>query len=76
MEVDAMDMAWSKDHIELFVIESGDSDFSPLDSKLKEKEKYVIGVGVKNSSSDLLSDNCEEFIFYEYQVRGVGSIAP
>ena len=71
MVVDAMDMAWSKDHIDLFVVASGDSDFSPLVSKLKENDKYVIGVGVKNSSSDLLIDNCDEFIFYEDLVRGI-----
>ncbi|HVT43544.1 MAG TPA: NYN domain-containing protein [Thermoanaerobaculia bacterium] len=69
MAVDAMDMAWSKEHIDLFVIASGDSDFSPLVSKLKENDKFVIGVGVKNSSSDLLIDNCDEFIFYEDLVR-------
>ncbi len=66
-----MDMSYSKEHIDLFVIASGDSDFSPLVSKLKENDKYVIGVGVKNSSSDLLIDNCDEFIFYEDLVRGV-----
>ena len=71
MAVDAMDMCWSKEHIDLFVIASGDSDFSPLVSKLKENDKYVIGCGVKNSSSDLLIDNCDEFIFYEDLVRGV-----
>src|SRR5215212_2299997 len=71
MAVDAMDMCWSKDHIDLFVIASGDSDFSPLVSKLKENDKYVIGCGVKNSSSNLLIDNCDEFIFYEDLVRGV-----
>src|SRR5688572_20843360 len=71
MAVDAMDMSWSKDHIALFVIASGDSDFSPLVSKLKENDKFVIGVGVKNSSSDLLIDNCDEFIFYEDLVRGL-----
>src|SRR5436853_6878029 len=71
MAVDAMDMCWSKEHIDLFVIASGDSDFSPLVSKLKENDKYVIGVGVKNSSSDLLIDNCDEFIFYEDLVRGI-----
>ncbi|HVR41805.1 MAG TPA: NYN domain-containing protein [Thermoanaerobaculia bacterium] len=71
MAVDAMDMSWSKEHIDLFVIASGDSDFSPLVSKLKENDKFVIGVGVKNSSSDLLIDNCDEFIFYEDLVRGV-----
>jgi hypothetical protein len=65
-----MDMAWSKDHINIFVVASGDSDFSPLVSKLKENDKHVIGVGVKNSSSDLLIDNCDEFIFYEDLVRG------
>ena len=74
MVVDAMDMAWSKDHIDLFVIASGDSDFSPLVSKLKENDKYVIGVGVKNSSSDLLIDNCDEFIFYEDLVRGTQKV--
>jgi uncharacterized LabA/DUF88 family protein len=71
MAVDAMDMCWSKEHIDSFVVASGDSDFSPLVSKLKENDKYVIGVGVKNSSSDLLIDNCDEFIFYEDLVRGV-----
>ena len=65
MAVDAMDMCWSKEHIDTFVVASGDSDFSPLVSKLKENDKYVIGVGVKNSSSDLLIDNCDEFIYYE-----------
>ena len=69
MVVDAMDMSWSKEHIDMFVIASGDSDFSPLVSKLKENDKYCIGVGVKNSSSDLLIDNCDEFIFYEDLVR-------
>ena len=64
MAVDAMDMCWSKDHIDVFVIASGDSDFSPLVSKLKENDKFVIGIGVKNSSSDLLIDNCDEWIFY------------
>lgn len=71
MAVDAMDMSWAKEHINLFVVASGDSDFSPLVSKLKENGKSVIGVGVKNSSSDLLIDNCDEFIFYEDLVRGV-----
>jgi uncharacterized LabA/DUF88 family protein len=70
MVVDAMDMSFSKEHINMFVVASGDSDFSPLVSKLKENDKYVIGVGVKNSSSDLLIDNCDEFIFYEDLVRG------
>ena len=71
MAVDAMDMCWSKEHIDTFVVASGDSDFSPLVSKLKENDKYVIGCGVKNSSSDLLIDNCDEFIFYEDLVRGM-----
>src|SRR5438128_8530468 len=74
MVVDAMDMAWAKEHIDLFVIASGDSDFSPLVSKLKENDKYLLGVGVKNSSSDLLIDNCDEFIFYEDLVRGTQKV--
>jgi len=65
MVVDAMEMAASKEHLDTFVILSGDSDFSPLVSKLKENDKHVIGVGVRNSSSKLLIDNCDEFIFYE-----------
>jgi uncharacterized protein (TIGR00288 family) len=76
MAVDAMDMSWAKEHIDLFVIASGDSDFSPLVSKLKENGKAVIGVGVKSSSSDLLIDNCDEFIFYEDLVRGVTKAPP
>ena len=67
--VDAMDLSWSKEHIDTFVIVSGDSDFSPLVSKLKENDKSVIGVGVKNSTSNLLIANCDEFIFYEDLVR-------
>ncbi|MBU8870365.1 MAG: NYN domain-containing protein [Gemmatimonadales bacterium] len=63
--VDAMDLCYSKDHIDTFVIVSGDSDFSPLVSKLRENNKWVIGVGVKNSSSRLLIGNCDEFIFYD-----------
>ncbi|MEM9555071.1 MAG: NYN domain-containing protein [Acidobacteriota bacterium] len=65
MVVDAMDLCYSKEHVDTFVLVSGDSDFSPLVSKLKENDKYVIGIGVKNSSSDLLIDNCDEFIYYE-----------
>ncbi len=65
MVVDAMDLCYSKEHLDTFVLVSGDSDFSPLVSKLKENNKYVIGVGVKNSSSSLLIDNCDEFIYYE-----------
>jgi uncharacterized protein (TIGR00288 family) len=63
--VDAMDLAWSKPHVDTFVIVSGDSDFSPLVSKLKENNKHVIGLGMKGSTSDLLRDNCDEFIYYE-----------
>jgi uncharacterized protein (TIGR00288 family) len=63
--VDAMDLCYSKAHIDTFVIVSGDSDFSPLVSKLKENGKRVIGLGMKGSTSALLSDNCDEFMFYE-----------
>src|SRR4051812_23415860 len=63
--VDAMDLAYSKEHINTFVILSGDSDFSPLVSKLKELGKDVIGLGMQESTSDLLRDNCDEFIYYE-----------
>jgi uncharacterized protein (TIGR00288 family) len=63
--VDAMDLAYSKEHIDTFVILSGDSDFSPLVSKLKELGKHVIGLGMQPSTSDLLRDNCDEFIYYE-----------
>ncbi len=69
MVVDAMDLVASKGHITTFVICSGDSDFSPLVSKLKENDKSVIGIGVKSSTSDLLISNCDEFIFYEDLVR-------
>lgn len=63
--VDAMDLAYSKEHINTFVVVSGDSDFSPLVSKLKELGKHVIGLGMQPSTSDLLRDNCDEFIYYE-----------
>jgi uncharacterized protein (TIGR00288 family) len=63
--VDAMDLAWSKPHVDTFVIVSGESDFSPLVSKLKENGKHVIGLGMKGSTSELLRDNCDEFIYYE-----------
>jgi uncharacterized protein (TIGR00288 family) len=63
--VDAMDLAYAKGHIDTFVIVSGDSDFSPLVSKLKELGKHVIGLGMQPSTSDLLRDNCDEFIYYE-----------
>jgi uncharacterized protein (TIGR00288 family) len=65
LAVDAMDLAWSKEHIDTFVIVSGDSDFSPLVSKLKENGKHIIGIGMKESTSDLLAQNCDEFIYYE-----------
>ena len=67
--VDALDLCHTKQHVDTFVIISGDSDFSPLVSKLRENNKTVIGVGVKNSSSDLLIANCDEFIFYDDLVR-------
>ena len=65
MVVDALDLCYTKAHIDTFVIISGDSDFSPLVSKLRENAKTVIGVGVKNSTSDLLMSNCDEFILYD-----------
>src|SRR5512141_2779946 len=70
MVVDALDLCYTKAHVDTFVIISGDSDFSPLVSKLRENNKYVIGIGVKDSTSDLLSANCDEFIFYDDLVRG------
>ena len=69
MVVDALDLCYTKLHVDTFVIISGDSDFSPLVSKLRENAKTVIGVGVKNSTSDLLISNCDEFIFYDDLVR-------
>jgi uncharacterized LabA/DUF88 family protein len=69
MVVDALDLCYTKSHVDTFVIISGDSDFSPLVSKLRENAKVVIGVGVKNSTSDLLLTNCDEFIFYDDLVR-------
>jgi uncharacterized protein (TIGR00288 family) len=65
MVVDALDLCYTKEHVDTFVIISGDSDFSPLVSKLRENNKAVIGVGVKNSTSDLLIANCDEFIYYD-----------
>jgi uncharacterized protein (TIGR00288 family) len=65
MVVDALDLCYTKEHINTFVIISGDSDFSPLVSKLRENAKTVIGVGVKSSTSDLLISNCDEFVFYD-----------
>ncbi|NIO39412.1 MAG: NYN domain-containing protein [Burkholderiales bacterium] len=69
MVVDALDLCYTKEHVDTFVIVSGDSDFSPLVSKLRENNKEVIGVGVKHSSSDLLIANCDEFIYYDDLVR-------
>jgi len=76
MVVDALDLCYTKAHVETFVIISGDSDFSPLVSKLRENNKVVIGVGVKNSTSDLLIANCDEFIFYDDLVREKKKKAP
>jgi uncharacterized protein (TIGR00288 family) len=69
MVVDALDLCYTKTHVDTFVIVSGDSDFSPLVSKLRENNRVVIGVGVKKSTSDLLMANCDEFIFYDDLVR-------
>lgn len=69
MVVDALDLCYTKSHVDTFVIISGDSDFSPLVSKLRENNKTVIGIGVKDSTSNLLSANCDEFIFYDDLVR-------
>jgi uncharacterized protein (TIGR00288 family) len=69
MVVDALDLCYTKSHVDTFVVISGDSDFSPLVSKLRENNKIVIGVGVENSTSDLLMANCDEFIYYDDLVR-------
>ncbi len=69
MVVDALDLCYTKSHVRTFVLITGDSDFSPLVSKLRENAKEVIGVGVKNSTSDLLIANCDEFIYYDDLVR-------
>ena len=71
--VDSLDLCYSKEHIDTFVIVSGDSDFSPLVSKLKENGKHVIGLGMKESSSHLLINNCDEFIYYEDLERPIGT---
>ncbi len=71
--VDSLDLCYSKEHIDTFVIISGDSDFSPLVSKLKENGNHVIGLGMKESSSHLLIDNCDEFIYYEDLERPIGT---
>ncbi|MGB4593319.1 MAG: NYN domain-containing protein [Coriobacteriia bacterium] len=70
LAVDALDLCYSKEHIDTFVIVSGDSDFTPLVSKLKENGKSVIGLGMKDSTSDLLAANCDEFVYYEDILRG------
>ena len=69
MVVDALDLCYTKSHVDTFVIISGDSDFSPLVSKLRENAKTVIGMGVKKSTSDLFINNCDEFIYYDDLVR-------
>jgi len=74
--VDALDLCHTKPHVGAFVIVSGDSDFSPLVSKLRENNKTVIGVGVKNSTSDLLVSNCDDFIFYDDLVRAQSASSP
>ncbi|HYE36362.1 NYN domain-containing protein [Methylocaldum sp.] len=76
MVVDALDFCYTKSHVDTFVIISGDSDFSPLVSKLRENNKVVIGVGVKKSTSDLLIANCDEFIFYDDLVREAAKPKP
>src|SRR6186713_1755872 len=69
MVVDALDLCYTKSHVDTFVIISGDSDFSPLVSKLRENNKTVIGMGVKKSTSDLFISNCDEFLYYDDLVR-------
>ena len=76
MVVDALDLCYTKGHVDTFAIISGDSDFSPLVSKLRENAKTVIGVGVKNSTSDLFINNCDEFVYYDDLVRSSARRAP
>jgi hypothetical protein len=76
MVVDALDLCYAKEHIDAFALLSGDSDFSPLVSKLKENDKRVIGCGVKNSTSDLLIASCDEFIYYDDLVRAAQKPTP
>lgn len=76
MVVDALDLCYTKGHVDTFVVISGDSDFSPLVSKLRENNKTVIGVGVKSSTSDLLMANCDEFIFYDDLIRKKAKSSP
>src|SRR5437660_8418394 len=73
MVVDALDLCYTKGHVDTFVIISGDSDFSPLVSKLRENAKTVVGLGVKNSTSDLFINNCDEFLYYDDLVRAAPS---
>ena len=74
--VDAMDLCWSKEHIDTFVIVSGDSDFSPLVSKLKENGREVMGLGMKASTSPLLANSCDEFVYYEDLARAPAAAEP
>ena len=76
MVVDALDLCYSKQHIDTFALLSGDSDFSPLVSKLKENDRRVIGCGVKSSTSDLLIANCDEFIYYDDLIRKARKTPP
>jgi len=76
MVVDALELSYSKPHIQVFVVVSGDSDFTPLVSKLRENNKYTIAIGVKNSTSPMLIDSCDEFIFYDDLVRKPSKPAP
>lgn len=76
MVVDALDLCYAKEFVTTFALCSGDSDFSPLVSKLRENDKYVIGIGVKNSTSELLISNCDEFIFYEDLIRSLAETSP
>lgn len=76
MVVDALDLCYTKSHLDTFVIISGDSDFSPLVSKLRENAKKVIGLGVKNSTSDLFINNCDEFIYYDDLARAAADKKP
>jgi hypothetical protein len=75
MVVDALDLCYTKGHVDTFVIISGDSDFSPLVSKLRENAKTVVGVGVKNSTADLFINNCDEFLYYDDLVRALATKA-
>src|SRR5262245_12593055 len=76
MVVDAMDLCYAKQHIDIFALISGDSDFSPLVSKLKENNRRVLGCGVKSSTSDLLIANCDEFIYYDDLIRVAKKLPP